>query len=365
QSIWKLLIQTGSILIVLIAITVRSIEFVLYVRLTKKLQNYLFLVSNILLPVGSNIVDWPICLYRLYISGSTTKEMTLIPKWNFLFMAALDSTGLLLSTLATSVLSGPLNVSISSTIIGFHMLSSFVFIGSRYNSLHVGGLLIILLAVGVQVFTMFELTSSIAYAAKPHMILWISILLLSHVPISISNLYKYKIMRETNVDLFYMNAMTSLFQLPISLLMFPIIFIPLPYPISNTHSFPDYLSSSFQCLFDDGLLLSDPCEGTLTVYLIMLFNNCIYGFATVIMLKCNIHGSQSNTIRSLFSSLLFLSKKVAGESRVNGFSALDIESLIILCSGVFVYHTTTEAEAQESLVQWFRSFFKQKEEDNV
>jgi hypothetical protein len=52
-------------------------------------------------------------------------------------MGSLDAIGMLLATVASSFLTGPLNASVSATIIGIHMILAFFMTKARFNTLHV------------------------------------------------------------------------------------------------------------------------------------------------------------------------------------------------------------------------------------
>jgi hypothetical protein len=124
-------------ILVCVMIISRSIEFVLYVRLTKKMQHYLFMLSNVFLPLGALIVDVPICLFQIFVSKTVTTEMRRSSWKQYFIMGTLDAIGMLLATIASSFLTGPLNASVSASIIGIHMILAYFIAKARFNVLHV------------------------------------------------------------------------------------------------------------------------------------------------------------------------------------------------------------------------------------
>jgi hypothetical protein len=285
RTSWRDIVKKYGIgvLCLVVLIVSRSIEFVLFVRIARKMHHYLFLISNILIPLGALIVDVPLLLFQIFVSKSVTHDMRRSPWWKYIVMGILDAIGLMLTIVATAFLTGPSIVNISTTIIIVHIFISIFATKARYNALHIGGALIIAISIGVQITATSQgKTWTTAYQAiTKNTWFWMLLLFVANIPIAISNMLKEHMISTTNVDVFYMNARAGFCQLTSSIVMMPLIFIPFPQPYFtlNKFHFPFYITSGLKCFFGSNNISGDNCSDSFALFIAMLFCSCIFHYA--------------------------------------------------------------------------------------
>ena len=120
--------------------------------MTKKMHNYDIFLNSILLNTVFNMIFWPIVWYRMFISKKITPEMRKFPLYKFFIMGIFDCIVSVVTTLVSSYVSGPVNIVVSQSVVVANMALSFIFLGSRYNALHYGGVLVVMIGVVLGMF---------------------------------------------------------------------------------------------------------------------------------------------------------------------------------------------------------------------
>jgi drug/metabolite transporter (DMT)-like permease len=150
-----------------------------------KMQNYTIYLSSLLLATVFNCIFWPIVWFRIFVSKKITPEMRKFPMKHWLVMGLFDCIANTVTTLVSSYVSGPMNVICSQMVILANAGLSILFLGSRYNPLHIGGILIVIIGIAIDVIPLFMNGQS-----HDHPV-WVIILILNTIPNAASNVYKY------------------------------------------------------------------------------------------------------------------------------------------------------------------------------
>ena len=112
-----------------------------------KMHNYTIFLSSILLATAFNCIFWPIVWFRMFVTKQITPKMRTFPIYHWVVMGIFDCIANTVTTLVSSYVNGPMNVICSQTIILSNVGLSFLFLGSRYNPLHIGGITIAIIGV--------------------------------------------------------------------------------------------------------------------------------------------------------------------------------------------------------------------------
>jgi drug/metabolite transporter (DMT)-like permease len=110
------------------------------------MHNYTLIMSA-LLTIVLTFCYWPITWFEMFVTKTITKEMRSFPWIHFLVMAFFDSFYSIVVTIVASFLSGPMNIVLGQSVICWNLVLSYVLLGSRFNALHVGGVMIVFIGI--------------------------------------------------------------------------------------------------------------------------------------------------------------------------------------------------------------------------
>ncbi len=96
-----------------------------------------------------------------------------------------------------------------------NMITSFCLLGHRFNALHIGGAMVVYIGVGLDLFPMFM--NHHVESSNALLWVWIVILFFSAVPTSISNVIKEFVLKDLDMDIWYIQSWCMLFQLLVTL----------------------------------------------------------------------------------------------------------------------------------------------------
>jgi drug/metabolite transporter (DMT)-like permease len=345
-----LILYSATVVMVL----ARSIDFVLFIRMAKKMTNYEYILADVLLPVGFMCVAWPVVWYKMFISGGITKEMRAFPNYKFILMGVFDSLGVLLATIPASFVSGPVNVVMTQSVIIINVIASFIFLHFRYSPFHIAGVSLVSAGIVVDIWPMFASESG-SSSSGDYTWMWILLLLLANVPMAASNVYKEKYLKEADLDVWYMNAWVAFYQFVFGLLCFPMTFIPLPAPATyiSPKELPNYFVNSMKCFIGIDSIVSGPspdkCSYFWLVFLVFIMFNMTYNILMLVVFQ---RGSSTLAViasaaRLALSNVGFLVKPLAGEAYQHKLSFFDIIALSILILGIVIYSSKPENVASD------------------
>ncbi|KAG2394201.1 hypothetical protein C9374_003965 [Naegleria lovaniensis] len=338
----SILLYVATVVMVL----ARSVDFVLYVRMTKKMRNYEYMLADVFLSLGFCFVSWPVTWFKMF-RGTITKEMRAFPSYKFIVMGIMDSLNVLISTIPSALVSGPVNVLMSQSVVFINMVASFVFLHFRYNVYHIGGVILVMIGITIDIFPLFANTSG---GDDPNAWLWILLLFVSNIPAAASNVYKEKYLKEANLDVFYLNSWVALYQFIFGLMSVFTVFIPLPdSPYVDPANLYEYMWSGIKCFFGFNSVLSDQCDFFWLVFMVFICFNMTYNILLLVVFK---RGSSTLAVvasvaRLALSNFGFLIKFLAGEAYLEALSPFDIIALVILILGIIIYSLTSEKIADK------------------
>ena len=216
-------------------------------------------------------------------------------------MGFLTNLANLILVIASSNVSGSVNVAMNQTIIINNMLVSMIFLSVRYNILQFGGTFIVTIGVILNVLPLFlsgrSGTSSTEW-------IWALVLLISTFFQAIANVYIEHYLKKEKLDVFYMVAWIELFQLFFGILFFlPFLLIPWnPNSIVKSASdLPNYMLYSLKCVVGMNSLKGDICDGVYWVAILFEVFNVLFNVTQLVVFK---HGSSTLAMIALTSRLV-------------------------------------------------------------
>ncbi|KAL9658109.1 hypothetical protein ABK040_013022 [Willaertia magna] len=345
--------------VILYAVTVimvlaRSIDFVLFVRMTKKMKNYEYMLADVFLSLGFCFISWPVTWFKM-ARGSIDKKQRAFPSYKFIAMGVLDSLGNIISTIPSAFVSGPVNVLMGQSVVLVNMIASFIFLHFRYNIFHISGVILVLAGITIDIFPLF---ANGAAGDDPNAWLWILLLFISNIPMAASNVYKEKYLKEANLDVFYLNSWVAIYQFIFGLMSVFTVYIVLPdSPHVEPKDMYNYIWNGIKCFFGVNSELTDQCDWFWAVFMVFICFNMTYNILILVVFK---RGSSTLAVvasvaRLALSNFGFLIKPLAGEAYQPSLSWFDIIALVLLILGIVVYSATNEKVAGES--DYLRRFY--------
>ena len=185
-------------------------------RIFGKLYTYPMYNYPLFMNLVTTVIYLPICFAYIipivhYTEGIITKEQINIPKYKFFVMGAFDSLANIMAVFAVNYIpSAGLIVLVQQSAIPISMAISRVLLQARYSYAQYAGALIVCL--GIVIVLIPTLTSNDKASSGPNDILWLTMLVLSCVPMCLSSVYKEKALGEVDIDVVYLNGWVSVFQ---------------------------------------------------------------------------------------------------------------------------------------------------------
>lgn len=331
---------TGLIGMVLVS----TVDSILYTRLSYKMVNYEWFLSQVVTTIGFCIISWPVVIYRLG-RGWIPPEVRAFPhKW-YMFIAVLDASAGLLATIPTPYIPGPLLVIIGKLGIPFTMVCSFVLLGVRYRPTHYIGAMLIGIGVIISVFP--KMDDKQTFESN---IFWLVMFVSAGVPTAFSNVYKEKVLKsgKRTMDIWWFNAWVALYQLAVGFSLAWTVFLPFPAPAKSIspREFPQYMVDATMCFF--GSTDADPSDEACQ------FAWIVFGFFIVFNIAFNVlifyvmqRGSATLAVIASTSTLALTSlgyhiPLLAGEAKVGAFNIYGVISLIVIIIAILVYKIHNE-----------------------
>lgn len=185
-------------------------------RIFGKLYTYPMYNYPLFMNLVTTVIYLPICFAYIipivhYTEGIITKEQINIPKYKFFVMGAFDSLANIMAVFAVNYIpSAGLIVLVQQSAIPISMGISRVLLQARYSYSQYAGALIV--CMGIVIVLIPTLTSSDKESSGPNDVLWLTMLVLSCVPMCLSSVYKEKALGEVDIDVVYLNGWVSVFQ---------------------------------------------------------------------------------------------------------------------------------------------------------
>lgn len=325
-------------------ILVSTIDSILYTRLSYKMVNYEWFLSQVITTTGFCAISWPIVIYRV-CKGMIPEEILKFPQKWFVFIAILDGTAGLLATIPTPYIPGPLLVVIGKIGIPFTMVCSYVLLGVRYRPTHYLGALLIGFGVIISVFP--KLDDRKTFDSN---VFWLLLYLSAGIPTAFSNVYKEKVLKSgsANMDIWYFNAWVALYQLGVGFALCWTVFLPFPSPAKHIHpsDFLDYLADAILCFFGytDSNPSDETCSFSWLIFAVFILFNIAFNVLIFYVMQ---RGSATlaviaSTTTLALTSLGYHIPLLAGEAKVGAFNVYGVIALVVIIIAVFVYKIQDE-----------------------
>eukprot|EP01040_Poterioochromonas_malhamensis_P001440 gene1440-1528_t len=336
---------------------VLMLVFSLANRVFGRLQTYPMHNYPLFLNFLSVWVYIPICYMYIFpvmlFGTSITKEQREIPKYKFAIMGGYDSLAGIMQTFAVNYISNAsLIVLVQQSAIPISMLISKYALNSTYSKMQYVGSSIVLFGIIVVLVPNFlgSDSSNVASTSGPDplvQLIWLSVLVISCVPMCLSSVYKEKALGEVDIDIIYLNGWVAIFQFLIA--------IPLCIPTSQVQNIPiseilPNMYDGFKCWMGINSVTAennpyqlplDDCSLAPLYVNTYLFFNVIYNFLIVVILKlgsANILYMASTVIVPL-SNVVFSLKFIQGSQPLRKW---DIIGLLVIMTGLIIYRFNKE-----------------------
>eukprot|EP01129_Flabellula_baltica_P002059 TRINITY_DN11919_c0_g1_i1.p1 TRINITY_DN11919_c0_g1~~TRINITY_DN11919_c0_g1_i1.p1 ORF type:complete len:385 (-),score=64.50 TRINITY_DN11919_c0_g1_i1:13-1125(-) len=342
----KFLILTIFLIVLVVA---RSIDYVLYVRLSDDMANYAWYLGSLVLTMMFCVVSWPVVWYKMVFTDHITPEMRKTPLTVYIVLGALDAVGNILSTIPAPFLPGPLQVILTQIVIPANMLLSFVFLKMRYHILHGVGVILVIVGVSFALVPSFgEIFDGDSFNFT--LILYIGLLIISTVPQAASNVYKEYSLKETELDVWYLNAWVATFQLLLGALTFWMVFINVFSDNANIvpSTLGAYLFDATSCFMGFNTRPNDLCNEAPVVFMIYMVFNMTYNITLLYVFQ---KGSATlavvaSALRVALSAFGFQIRAIAGPA-FQDLTVWSVISVIILTGAIVVYRIKPEKKVNE------------------
>lgn len=159
----KLLLWESKLAVALVLlIGARCIDRVLYTRLTFDYNEYLWYLSNIILPVAFLFTSWPVVWAKMLFTSTLlyqsfdvhdieqrcsiddiTPEMRAFPHYKFAIMALFDTLFNIMSAFPTPHIGGNLANVLNQATLPFNIILSMIFLGTNYRRCHILGAILV------------------------------------------------------------------------------------------------------------------------------------------------------------------------------------------------------------------------------
>jgi len=331
-----------------------TIDSVLYVRLTHKMDGYEWLLSQIAMTTAFCAISWPITWYQMFVSRTVTTEMRRAHSLMvYMMIGMLDAMAVMIGTIPLPYVDGPVVAVLSKACIPVMMLGSIAFLGTRYRWTHFAGAATILLGVAVNLVP-YTLSAGrhIDRDTLSHAF-WAILVIAAVVPAAASNLFKEKRLKQAPTNVWHFNAWVALFQLFWGMSMAWTVFVPMPSPATHIRlrEFPRYMLDSSMCflgLVDQNPNISDACTDTWAVFAVFIVFNVIFN---VLMLYVFRNGSAVlaivvGTSTLTLTNLTYHVSTIAGEAYDGQFSPFNLAALGVILVGIVVYNVRPERTAR-------------------
>lgn len=99
---WKKVFWESKVAVALVLlIAARCVDRVLYTRLTYEYAQFIWYLSNVILPMAFLITSWPIVWFKMLFTDHITADMRAFPHYKFAIMALFDTLYNFLSAFPT------------------------------------------------------------------------------------------------------------------------------------------------------------------------------------------------------------------------------------------------------------------------
>ncbi|ETW03091.1 hypothetical protein H310_05517 [Aphanomyces invadans] len=337
---------------VVLLVLARCADRVIYTRIAYAYGPFLWYFSNIILPIAFVVTSWPVVWYKMAFTNDITPEMRSFPHYKYAIMGLLDTIYNLLSALPTPHLGGNFSNVLDQLNLPFNMLLSLLFLNTRYKRCHILGAVLVLYGGFVNMLPLF--TGGSTLNMPDPSVGWIVLFISSLVPAAASNVYKEIALKDVDLDIWYCNAWTSLYQVFIGILTIWTIRVPaLCDPPVAWQDFPNFVVLSHECFLGNPVEFQGKTlacnEGVFDLFMWFILFNMIFSQLMLYIFK---EGSSvlfvvSSAVCLPVTDILYMFPFLTGKQASQTFTIYDGFALFVLVIGLLVYHSEKETRVSQ------------------
>jgi len=345
------------ILIVIALVLCRATDQVLYYRIAEAMSDYNWYFSAIILPIAFLFVVWPVVGYKLLFTGHITKAMLAVPQHKFAVLGLIDTLFNILSTWPIKYTGSTVANVLSQAVLPWNMVLAFIVLRTRYNDTHILGATMVIYGVLVRLLPSLlnDSDGEDETESAGLFLIWSIILMASQGLSALSNVYKEVALKDSaDLDVFYMNACISTWQLIFGLATVPMVglkFTPDYVPLSELGQ---YFKDANTCFFGHNpsasiTSCSEDVTSPLVIFCFFIGFNIAYN---VLMLEVFKRGSSvlfavASAARLPVVDIMLMSGFLAGTAK-EMFSAFDGFALVALLVGLYMYNAKPEISSKRA-----------------
>lgn len=318
--------------------------------MTQPMRNYPFFLSVystfIYLPTSFAYII-PAIIWTKWISPEERK----IPQKNWAIMGGLDGISGVMSTFAITNLPGSFVILLQQSAIPVSMVLSYFLLKTRYKVYQYAGAIVVIGGILVVLGPSFAPqnhavsptgnfsgngTAPPAESAAPaysNIPVWALVMMLSCIPMTLSSVYKERVLGEMECDVVYLNGWIGVWQLLLTL--------PMAVPAAPTcgitiSEIPSNFFDGMKCYAGENSQPSDDCHMSVLLVNVYLMFNIGYNILIIMILK---HGSANTlwlalTVMVPLGNIAFTLPFVPGNRPLE---VTDIIGLVVIMVGLCSY----------------------------
>lgn len=332
-------------------VTFASANLVLYkVMFDKFQQRYAFFVSQFT-TLFYDIFAISFCLYEIYIRKSVTPEMRRFPKKVFLVMGLMDGASGFFGAIGTTNSPAQWLAILNQLAIPTTVLCCYFILKRRYEKLQYWGSLVIFLGAVLTVVPGFiSPKSTSSNVAHWKVVVSVIIYTLSVIPQAANTVYKEISMKKVDLNVYYLTAWVSVFQLLLSFIYTPLLAIP-GFGGIKMADVPESFYNGLKCFGGINSVLTgdnpDDCHMAWMWMVLYCSVNFIYNIAGLIVYKkaSAVVAAIGGAIRIPLANAVF-AMHFMGKFQ-EGFTVWDVLGLGVVLGGMLMY-SIPEAQAEDA-----------------
>jgi hypothetical protein len=322
-------------------ITLTSFDYILYIRWVQTMKNYRWYAGSIVFPLFGCVFFWvPVWYQMFYRKKQFTKEST-FSQLELFTIGSFDSLNAILGTYATPYLSVLLMTILDKLTLPLTMVISFCYLGRSYLPIHYLGVFLTLYGVGVSFIPNFDQDDQVKNPT------WLGIYILSLLPAVASYCYKEHNLHTVDLDIWWMNAWITVWQVVFGMLTTPVVFAspPVGEGISGS-DFGNYFKNATICQFaSQSSQTSDRCDYSFLYFISYQLVSTLCNIIMFIIIRdeSSVVYQIINTLKMPITAWLGASPYLVGD-QAQAISPADIFSFIGISLGVIIYNRKPEIQ---------------------
>lgn len=323
--------------IILIGLT--SFDYILYVQWMQRMKNYKWYAGSLIFPLFGCLFFWIPVWFRMYIQKHDFSIERRFSQKKLFALGTFDSINSILGSYATPYLSVLLMTVLDKLSLPMTMIMSFFYLGTRYTKVHYLGSFLTIYGVCVAFIPEFSEGGQVKQDY------WLALYIISLLPGVASYCYKEQHLKDTDLDIWWMNAWISVWQIMFGILTFPVILAPLPSG-DNVHpsTMGEYLVNATVCQFGSvNAQETDQCDNALLIFVLyqVVSTLCNILMFMIIRMESSVVYIIINTLKMPITAWLGSYVVLVGD-QAQSLNIADLFSFIAIAIGVIIYNWEPE-----------------------